>query len=115
MYLYKEGKKSSFFTSNIGVRQGENLSPFLFALFINDIEEFFLLKEGKHLSFDCPEKANFMKLLIILYADDTVILADSAESLQEALDILATYCDKYQLSVNSGKTKICILRKATPN
>ena len=33
------GSISEFFISNSGVRQGENLSPFLFALFINDIEE----------------------------------------------------------------------------
>ena len=32
--------KSEMFDCNIGVRQGENLSPILFALFLNDFEEF---------------------------------------------------------------------------
>ena len=32
--------KSSYFSCNIGVRQGENLSTFLFALFLNDLQSF---------------------------------------------------------------------------
>ena len=38
------GMSSECFNCNIGVRQGENLSPFLFSLYINDIKEFLLNK-----------------------------------------------------------------------
>ena len=36
----KVGVQSTFFRSFIGVRQGENLSPVLFALFLNNLETF---------------------------------------------------------------------------
>lgn len=36
------GLSSEFFSCNVGVRQGENLSPFLFSLYIYDLEKFFI-------------------------------------------------------------------------
>ena len=35
-------KFSSFFRCDIGVRQGENFYPFLFAIYLNDLEQFFV-------------------------------------------------------------------------
>ena len=35
------GQKSDFFACNTDLRQGENLSPFLFCVFFNDLEKFF--------------------------------------------------------------------------
>jgi hypothetical protein len=32
--------KSAYFSFDIGVRQGENMSPFLFALFLSDLQSF---------------------------------------------------------------------------
>jgi hypothetical protein len=36
-----EGEMSEYFPCNIGVRQGENPSSFLFSIYLNDLQQFF--------------------------------------------------------------------------
>ena len=107
--------KTEFFLSYIGVRQGENLSPLLFNLFLNDVEAFFRENGAQGIfcgSHDQDETiATFLKIFILLYADDTVILCDSAESLQKSLNIYAQYCATWKLTVNLDKSKIMIFSK----
>ena len=50
-------------------------------------------------------------MYILLYADDTIILAESEEELQKALDSAGLYCDRWHLTVNLSKTKIVIFSK----
>ena len=38
--VFANDTKSEYFTCNIGVRQGEHLSPLLFAIFLNDLEQY---------------------------------------------------------------------------
>ena len=40
------GGQTEFFPCLTGVRQGENLSPFLFSIFLNDLETFFAQLDG---------------------------------------------------------------------
>ena len=42
---------------------------------------------------------NFLYLFLLLYADDTVVLAECPEDLQRALDMLKIYCEEYVLFV----------------
>ena len=48
---------------------------------------------------------------MLLYADDTLILADSPENLQTSLHNLSLYCEKWHLTGNKNKTKIMIFSK----
>ena len=45
------GIQSDFFESHVGVRQGENLSPLLFALFLGDLDTFFSKQKGDTLHY----------------------------------------------------------------
>ena len=45
------------------------------------------------------ELETFMKLYVLLYADDTVVLAESAVELQAAMNELNQYCQKWSLSI----------------
>ena len=103
------GKKSDYFCCNIGVRQGDSLSPLLFAVFVNDLESYLLQEGNNYLSFGGDARLeNMLKLLLLMYADDTVILADSPDKLQAAINGMEKYCEKWKLKVNVSKTKIII-------
>jgi hypothetical protein len=53
----------------------------------------------------------YLKLYILLYADDTVIMAESNEDPQVLLNVFGEYCKKWKLKVNAEKTKIFIFSR----
>ena len=116
--VFLQGEKSNPFPTETGVKQGEILSPLLFAFYINDLENCLRdqgvqplqgiksVTEELELNLDLQI---MLDLLLLYYADDTIILADSAIGLQFALEELQTYCENWKLVVNEGKTKVmCI-------
>ena len=109
--IRKENMMSEYFTCNIGVRQGDNLSPLLFSLFINDFTLHISSKyQGIGIAKSCYPSLNeeltvFMNLFALLYADDTIVLAENERSLQVALDSVHEYCVQNKLTVNTSKTK----------
>ena len=67
------------FDCTLGVHQGESLSPFLFAMYINDLEDTLHTTGAAGLTIDS------LKFFLILYADDAVMLSESREDLQRIL------------------------------
>ena len=47
----------------------------------------------------------FLRLYVLLYADDTVVMAETAEDLQSPLNAVHAYCKQWLLTVNASKTK----------
>ncbi len=110
--VFMNGEQSEYFLSPRGVRQGENLSPLLFALYVNDVEEYLLENNCKYINIDDNVLDKYMKLHVLMYADDTILLADNVKGLQKAIDCMGEYCDKWRLAVNVSKTKVLIFGKA---
>ena len=88
------------------MRQGECLSPFLFSMYINDLEAEINIKGVEGIDI------GMLKLFILLYANGIVLFGNSASELQNSIDILEEFCQKWKLTVNTIKTKVLIFRKS---
>ena len=83
---------TEWFYINSGVKQGDNLSTSLFSLYINDLTlEITNLEKGN--------LADGFRISILLYADDIVILAQSAHDLHEMINVIYNWCGKWQMEV----------------
>lgn len=87
------GLFSNEFEVTEGVLQGESLSPLLFLLYLADIENFFRDKGLEGINID-----GVNDLLMLMYADDTVLLAHSHVDMHRKLKVLTEYCDKRAVS-----------------
>ena len=102
------GKSSDFFECRNGLRRGENLSPILFSMFLNDLESFLLNENNFGLNIFDESIQSYFKLVVLLYADDTVVFAESEEELQQLLNEFQSYCVRWKLNVTPEKSKIVI-------
>jgi len=103
--MYLEQKKkvcwnknfSDSFQVDVGVKQGSPLSPFLFAIVMDEvIEEIHELRVGCEI--------DGMKINIIVYADDIVLLGPTKMAIQKMLKLLIRVLKLKGLEVNKEKT-----------
>ena len=93
------GSLSDFFKCDVGLLQGEIISPILFSLFLADIETFLQIDA------DAGSTLEQISIYLLMFADDAVFFSETVEELQTSIDNLRQYCDKWNLTVNISKTK----------
>jgi len=114
-FVMNAGEVSESFKTTLGVKQGGCISPRLFAIYMED-----LISEIERNSQGIRIGKN--KIDIILYADDVVLLSNSALGLQEMIRVVEQYGSKNEVKFNVAKTNILIFhnkkrisRKSTTN
>lgn len=98
----------SVFATTSGTKQGSELSPLLFGLFIELLHELIKLKVP-----GAGPIIGDMHVPDIMYADDVVLLASGQAAAQQLLDILEVFCTLFGMTVNLAphKTAAVVFRK----
>lgn len=95
------------FISQIGVRQGDPLSPTLFKIYVNDIVD-----SLKNTDNTTPVNIGEIKINCLLYADDIILISRTKSGLQKCLDTIHTFSKRWHMPVNTQKTKVMIFNRA---
>ena len=75
-----DGSAGKWFPNHVGLMQGSSLSPLLYALFLDDLP--------KQLITDFPSlPLGMLQSIVLLYADDIALIADTQEGMQKSLTI----------------------------
>ena len=105
---------SSCFKCEVDVRQGDNLSPLLFTIFVNDFKAYLqnpcnglnFLSNSMKSNLDVDEK-----IFALLYADDTIILTESENDIRKASSAAYQYCRNFNIRINCSKTNNMIFSR----
>lgn len=97
---------TDFFPCTLGVKQGCPLSPSLFGLYIDSLEDVLLREDS---AVDAPVLLGSpTKVPILLYADDIALISTTKDGLQNSLAMLSNFCEDKKLTVNLKKTQVVV-------
>ena len=93
--------RTDWFGLDVGVRQGCVLSPILCSIFIDG-----LAKELKKCRGGV--RVDGLPVLLLLYADDIVLIAKNRRELQKMLDVVTEYSRRWRFELNKKKSQVVI-------
>ena len=98
-------ERGEYHIINEGVRQGGILSPILFKLYLDHV-----IGDISNMNVGC--KLGLIRMNILVYADDIVILSDTQKNLELIYQRLSNHIAGLKLNMNKGKTKCMIFEKS---
>ena len=99
--------QTDWFSNITGVKQGDNISTTLFALYLNDLAEI-ILNSGKGVKLN-----DNLSVQILMYADDIALVSENEQNLQDMINIVYDWCSQWGMKLNVEKSKIVHYRKKT--
>ena len=106
--LKLNGSITGQFDTSVGLKQGSCLSPVYFCFYINE-----MLKAANESEFGV--RIGNIKLALMAFADDLVVLAESPEHLQALLDLVSHHADKLGLKFGLSKSNVMVTNKSYGN
>ena len=109
MQVRCKGELGETFEAGVGVKQGCPLSPLLFGIYLDRFESY--------LDSRCPGEGAELggaQVRALFYADDIVIVSDTAAGLQRMLDAMHEFCQANSMFVNSKKSEVVIFGREGP-
>ena len=91
--------------SERGVRQGCILSPTLFSLYTEELA-------ARMRRMNAGIRVGNDRIGVLLYADDVVVMSESADELQSLLDVLDGYGKDFGVRFSSEKSKVMIVNRS---
>ena len=89
------------------VKLGDVCSPVLFSLFINDLA-LDIINNSRH---GVSLSSDFVQLVILLFADDMILLSETVIGLQTQLNSLFSAASRLQLKLSMNKSNTVVFRK----
>ena len=100
-----DGVVSNEFTCNLGLHEGDPISPTLYLFFIDDLLREICAKHPGVQLVDCSTDA-VSDVAAAMQADDLVVVCDSLEEVQAVADIVYAYSKKWRFKLNSVKSAV---------
>lgn len=108
MLVMKEHEIGELFRTTVGVRQVGVISPKLFSIFMDDlIGEIEKLNVGVNIG--------QVKVDVLLYADDVVLVCRTKRELQDALLVTENYGRLNDMKFNALKTNFMVFNERSAN
>jgi hypothetical protein len=100
-----EGAMSDEVAFDLGLAQGDTLSPTLFAVFVDSmLQDVWSQHPGVPL-----ENTDIGKLVALMFADDYAGVADSADALQAQINFIRAHLVRWRLKANISKSAVLVV------